>query len=314
MRTLVQKTLFPFLLMASVCSSAAYDFKIPAGRMIFISDTQDTEPFQKLIGEEDNDAIRPQIAETIAKENPAALFHAGDIVNIGALEGWRSWNVFDTEFKPLTNKKTQIFPALGNHEYFGPDSWALENFFKRFPHLKNKRFYSVQISNALFLILDSNFKALHQHKLFERQLEWLEKTLEEARKDGRIRFVAAIFHHPPYTNAKSRYHETPAVRDYFLPLFKKCPKLSLVFTGHTHNYERFHKDGIHYVISGTGGGPRDPVLTGASSIHKDLTGDGRAVRDFGYLRVTPHPRLLLIEKISLREGHWQITDTLKCAL
>ena len=61
-------------------------------------------------------------------------------------------------------------------------------------------------------------------------------------------------HHPPYTvNYDKGGHvskETPRL----VPMFEKY-KVTAVFAGHDHNYQRHVKNGIQYIVTGGGGAP-----------------------------------------------------------
>ena len=57
-------------------------------------------------------------------------------------------------------------------------------------------------------------------------------------------------HHPPFT--ASVYSDDPDVKQYLVPLFEQA-KVDMVFAGHSHIYERYLHQGIHYVVTGGGG-------------------------------------------------------------
>src|SRR5271169_528625 len=127
------------------------DQKVPSPfRFVAFGDTRfhdprDTEPA--------NPAIRHALVVAIDKENPAFISIGGDIVYNG--ENPKDWQVWDSETAIWREHKIPIYPAIGNHDLKGNLQSALENYFARFPELKQSRYYSVRIGNALMLALDS---------------------------------------------------------------------------------------------------------------------------------------------------------------
>jgi 3',5'-cyclic AMP phosphodiesterase CpdA len=90
---------------------------------------------------------------------------------------------------------------------------------------------------------------------WEKQIKWLESDLE-LHKDADFVFVS--FHHPLYSSPESddRREEQRELRKRFEPLLKRY-RVTAVFSGHDHFYERNEVDGIHYIVTGGGGAPLD---------------------------------------------------------
>jgi hypothetical protein len=57
-------------------------------------------------------------------------------------------------------------------------------------------------------------------------------------------------HHPPYT-AGPTHHNSRSILDTLVPLFQRAG-VQVVFSGHEHNFQHAHVDGIHYFITGAG--------------------------------------------------------------
>ena len=90
------------------------DFEISSGRVIIVGDTRPKHPLELIM--ENTGDIPSRVFKAIAQEKPAALFHLGDMVTIGALRS--SWKkTFEKDAKPLFEADVPIFPVLGNHEY-----------------------------------------------------------------------------------------------------------------------------------------------------------------------------------------------------
>src|SRR6202521_3738850 len=126
------------------------DVKAPF-RFVAYGDTRFHDP-------KDTDAANPPVrvalVKAIAEVDPAFICFTGDMVYNGFDGGdWRTW---DSETSIWRDKKIPVYPALGNHDLHGDANVALGNYFRRFPDLKNSRYYSVRAANAVALVLDSS--------------------------------------------------------------------------------------------------------------------------------------------------------------
>lgn len=185
-----------------------------------------------------NHNIHREIVNSIIKLKPIAVFHTGDLVSNGNKEN--QWNIFNDIVKDLL-KTTKFYPALGNHEknshlYF--DNFELPN---------NERWYTVDIGNIHFIILDTNPKIEKNSK----QYKWLENDLKIIKSN--IKYKIAIFHHPPFSSGPHREDEKD-LRKSIVPLFEKYG-LDIAFNGHDHVYERLFLNNIFYIVTGAGGAP-----------------------------------------------------------
>ena len=109
--------------------------------------------------------------------------------------------------------------------------------------MEGKLFYSFKAPEQ-----DVRFFALDTTYLDQPQLDWLKKELEGAKEAWKIPF----FHHPPYSSA-GRHGSDPRIRATLEPIFV-ANKVSVVFTGHDHVYERLKpQQGITYFVTGSGG-------------------------------------------------------------
>src|SRR5579863_9631455 len=139
-----------------------------------------------------NPPVRVALVRAIADANPAFICFTGDIVYNGFDKN--DWAVWDSETGIWRQKQIPVYPALGNHHLHGDPKVALDNYFRRFPHLKNSRYYSVRAANTLFLVLDSS-----QDESLGPQGQWLADKLDHVPSD--VDFVFLMFHHPPYTSS-----------------------------------------------------------------------------------------------------------------
>ena len=98
---------------------------------IIVGDTQSTSHWE--FWRERNDKERKSIIEEITKREPAFVIHLGDLTTRGSSD--KHWQEFDDMHKEFREKKIPYFPILGNHELYGNDKKALQNYFERFPYL-----------------------------------------------------------------------------------------------------------------------------------------------------------------------------------
>lgn len=185
-----------------------------------------------------NYSIHQEIVNSIIKLKPIAVFHTGDLVANGNVK--KQWHIFNNTIKDLL-KITKFYPALGNHErnshlYF--DNFELPN---------NERWYTVDIGNIHFIVLDTNPKI----KKDSKQYKWLKNDLENIKSN--IKYKIAIFHHPPFSSGPHREDEK-GLRKSIVPLFEKYG-LDIAFSGHDHIYERLFRNKIFYIVTGAGGAP-----------------------------------------------------------
>src|SRR5579871_1940037 len=139
-----------------------------------------------------NPPVRIALVNAIAEANPAFVCFTGDIVYNGV--DANDWDVWDKETRIWRDKGIPIYPALGNHDLHGDLNTALGNYFRRFPSLRNSRFYSVRAANALVLVLDSSLDEINGP-----QGEWLTYNLDHV--PAEVEFVFVMDHHPPYTSS-----------------------------------------------------------------------------------------------------------------
>ena len=135
-----------------------------------------------------------------------------------------------------------------------------------------KTFYAFKYANAYFLSFEQGTRWWSN-----TPKSWVEKHLQIARQDPEIEHVFVTMHHPMYssTMAESDSGECYGpVRGYYEALFRQYD-VTMVFAGHAHLYDRFYVpddghatrqipspttyphdgEGIHYVVTGGGGGP-----------------------------------------------------------
>jgi hypothetical protein len=215
-----------------------------------VSDTQKTSRWE--FWRERNERERKLILDGILKSDPAFVINLGDLTTRGSSD--KHWQEFDESHKALRERQIPYIPVLGNHEFYGDNDAALRNFFERFPHLKNRRWYSFIWKKVGFIFLDSNFGDLNPEEQ-KTQSEWYLRELERFEQDDSVNYIIACCHGAPFTNSRTVTPNEKS-RIYFAGPFTRFGKATLFFSGHSHSYERFQFGGKPFIVSGGGGGPR----------------------------------------------------------
>jgi hypothetical protein len=201
-----------------------------------------------------NPEVRQALVKKIAEEKPSVLLISGDVPYRGGKQ--EDWGIFDAEFQPVRDAKIRIYPALGNHELADGEAAGLENWWKRFPELQGRRWYSVQFGNCYFIVLDSD------SELTADSPQWTWMTSQLAHLPKETDFVFLTMHHPSYTDSHEHmipgggHSARPQEQELAKYLEELQPKLRarlIAVAGHVHNYERFEKNSVTYLVSGGGG-------------------------------------------------------------
>ncbi len=180
--------------------------------------------------------VNQLMVERIIALNPTAIFNTGDLVQDGREAP--QWDTFNLINAPLL-ATGEFYPALGNHDH------ACEQFFDNFDLPNNEQWYSVDRNQTRYIVLNT----LGDTEVGSEQYQWLENTL--ANRPDSIRFVATIFHYPPYTTG-SHGQDYKKLRHSFCELFEEYG-VDIAFSGHDHNYERSYCNGTYYIVTGGGG-------------------------------------------------------------
>ena len=256
------------LVVPSLAQTPAVALKInvsPPYTFIAYGDIRFMNPADK----KDSDPVRRKLlVDKIASEKPAFVLISGDIVANGSDD--RQWEVFDRETAPLRDAGVQIYPALGNHDLRGDLPAALQNYFQRFPLLQQSRYYSLRAGNVMVLTLDSSLD-----QPGGEEMQWFDKQVD-ALPDG-IQFVVVLLHHPPITRSHDMAFgggHSPRRTEQEMASFiesraAKSKAQFVVVAGHVHNYERYERNGVMYIVSGGGGATPYMINREPNDYYKD---------------------------------------------
>jgi 3',5'-cyclic AMP phosphodiesterase CpdA len=262
-------------------------------RIVIFGDTRFTNPNETSAT---NPKVRLWLVDKIAEEKPDAVLITGDIPWRGGMAS--DYDAYRAETRIWRDAHLSIYPALGNHEFLGIESVCLENWRRTFPELRGLRWYSVQVSNSVYLLsLDSNSSLSPG----SQQVAWIRLQLEHL--PASVRFVFFILHHPPVLDVQPHGEASHNGRPNELALAKflaQAPEKSrvrfVVAAGHIHNYERFFQNGIVYLVSGGGGAAPRAILRTPADLYQDSS-----FPNYHYLRFVEEGNRLAATMIRLAD-------------
>ena len=254
-----------------------------------------------------NPGVRQALIARIAEENPDAVLLNGDVPWHGGIAD--DYSVYKTETRLWREARLRVYPALGNHEFAECDpEQCLENWWRTFPELRGRRWYSVQLGSEVYAIaLDSDTLLLPQSP----QARWLEEEI--ASLPASVKFVLIAMHHPPVADVQTKMfvdhnpRQNEIALSNLLEANRKSSVKFVVIAGHIHNYERFEQKGVVYLVSGGGGAVPYPVDRTPGDAYQDAS-----FPNYHYLKFVLAGDTLKAEMIRLADPNtleWQVKDT-----
>lgn len=260
---------YRYRLTAEGSHQAAYEFQAPpqAGascpggvRLLVYGDTRT------------NHLQHAAVVPHLQKAGAHLLLHIGDLLNhSNKPEEW--YKFFEIEKQFLPTAPLALTP--GNHEGW-PDFDMGVAAMTRFFRVKTEGgvgSWSFDYGLAHILVIDLYLDGA----LYDDDILWIEKRLG-AVPEGRFKFV--LLHEPPYSFGR---HKPRSQVVKLRQVFKQAG-VHAVFAGHSHHYEHFKVEGIHYLTVGGGGAPfhtprqnvvaeQEKYFVKAAKVHHFLTVD-----------------------------------------
>ncbi|NOY79274.1 MAG: metallophosphoesterase family protein [Calditrichaeota bacterium] len=215
--------------------------------------------------------VHENLVRLVAQEKPTLVFNVGDVVSSGhVLSQW-----VDEYFYPLRffSGFVPSYISIGNHEYGG--YWDIRRVppFERYVRHpltttgSTEYWYSFDYGNAHFIVLDPNKSdgpLGNRIPPGSQQYEWFKNDVEKAKKSAEWIFV--FFHEPPYSECWSGgyYDGEPHLRQEIVPLIE-ANRVAIVFSGHTHDYERGKPHPPYDPKTGTGNNAAYIITGGGGS-------------------------------------------------
>lgn len=299
-----------------------------AGQIVFhsVGDTgSDVGPStQSLVA----DTMVTDFNEPIAADIPSFLFHLGDVVYYFG----EATYYYDQFYEPYRDYPAPIIAIAGNHDgvVYSKDpaptlAAFLENFCTATPGPSPDAgglLRTTMTQPGVYFTLDAplvRILGLYSNVLEDpgvisgengqnsvldnRQVAFLTAALQRVKSDNFTGAVIIAVHHPPFTGG-SEHGGSPLM---LADIDSACTAAGVwphaVFSGHSHNYQRFTRTvnnmQIPFVVAGCGGhSPLSPMRATYRTpyvIDSTLTLESYDATDYGYLRVIVNATTMSIE-------------------
>ena len=299
-----------------------------AGQIVFhsVGDTGsvDGPSTQSLVA----DKMVTDFTEANAADIPSFLFHLGDVVYYFG----ESTYYYDQFFEPYRNYPAPITAIPGNHDgvvYASDPEPTLTAFLTNFCASAPAQspdsgglLRTTMIQPGVYFTLEAPFVRIlglysnvledpgvisgengQNTVLDDRQVTFLTTALARAKSDNFTGAVIIAVHHPPFTGGSSHGGSPLMLQD----IDSACQSAGVwphaVFSGHSHNYQRFTRTvndlQIPYIVAGCGG--HSPLSSMRATyrtpykIDDTLTLESYDDTDYGYLRVIVNAETMTIE-------------------
>ena len=219
--------------------------------------------------------------------NVNLLINSGDITHNGLIV-----EKFNNEYLiPLDTlcSSLPVMVAAGNHEHDAAvhyDHMKYEDFTDSLVRLTpyNERFYSFQIVNCQFVIINTNENIID----LPQQETWLQKVLTESNSNPATDMVFVFGHHPWHSEVSTLSNREEMASIYFNE-FSNFYKVVQYGYGHSHDFEigafqmtQPQTDNVHdlrLVLSGGGGAE----INSFDSLSKDYQEINETITDYSYV-------------------------------
>ena len=185
----------------------------------------------------------------------------------------------------------------------GARSRGIANYLKNFPEVEDHRYYSALLGNVEVISLDCTSASGRS----TAQGDWFATQLSHV--PAHVQFLFILYHLPWMVDKQSQVFvnlpssEALGLRGILEAHLAKLHARVVVINGHIHNYERFARNGVEYVVTGGGGAEPYPLLfRGRADLYRD---PGFPV--YNYLTIE-------VNKRELRAVMWKVKDPLAAEL
>jgi len=242
--------------------------QFPPGAQLHMVAYGDTRFTDTSVTSGTNPRIRKWLAGRVADEHPQALLLTGDTPYTGSLAS--DWQVFQNETQRWRDAQILQLPTTGNHEVKGDHDIGIENYLANFPSIARHRYYSALLGSVEVISLDCTLTSTPSSP----QGRWFAAQLNHV--PAQVEFLFILDHRPWMADRQSQIFvgipipQALALRNVLEARLDKIHAKVMVINGHIHNYERFERRGVEYVVTGGGGAEPYPVLfRGHADLYKD---------------------------------------------
>jgi len=234
-------------------------------RMVAYGDTRFTDPS---VTSGTNPRVRKWLAGQVAEEHPEVLLLTGDTPFTGA--NVADWQDFQRETAPWRQAHIVALPTTGNHETYGGIQQGIANYLDNFPDVAGHRYYSALLGNVEVISLDCTQPSDNS----AAQVRWFAAQLDHL--PSQVEFLLILYHIPWMADRQSQIFvglpskDSLSLRGILEARLGRIRAKVVVFNGHIHNYERFERRGVEYVVTGGGGAEPYPLLfRGRGDLYRD---------------------------------------------
>lgn len=274
------------------------------------------------------DKMVSDFVESNPADVPAFFFHLGDVVYYFG----ESTYYYDQFYEPYREYPAPILGIAGNHDgvvYSGDPAPTLDAFLRNFCAETPAQsadagglLRTTMIQPGVYFTLEAPFVrilALYSNVLEDpgvisgenglntvldnRQVAFLTAALKRVKSDNFRGAVIIAVHHPPFTGGVAHGGSPLMLQD----IDSACQAAGVwphaLFSGHSHNYQRYtrtvNKYSIPYLVAGCGGhSPLSPMRATYRTPYKidsTLTLESYDDTDYGYLRVVVNATTMRVE-------------------
>lgn len=187
------------------------------------AENQENLSFVAMGDSRSNPEIFTKIMNESGEANPDLIISMGDLVENGGKD--EQWNDFYFSVIHGVAESTPIISTLGDHEGEGDDG-ELFRYFLRDKQTVDKEWFSFDYGSAHFISLD------YRYPDSKEMIDWFIKDITSSSKKWNF-----VYMHRPCYNLGG--HGSAWGRETWPELFAKY-KIDIVFSGHSHLYERFY--------------------------------------------------------------------------
>jgi acid phosphatase type 7 len=234
-------------------------------RFVAYGDSRFTDPW---VTAGTNPRVRMWLASRIGEEHARVVLLTGDTPYHGAKE--TDWQEFQKETASWRAQHMLELPTTGNHEVYGGYKEGIANYLANFPAIEGHRYYSALLGSVEVISLDCT----GQGAASQPQARWFAAQLDHLPRQ--VQFLLILYHIPWVADPQTRLllnvpsGNALVLRDILEARLHRIQAKVVVFNGHLHNYERFVRNGVEYVVTGGGGAEPYPILIrGRSDLYRD---------------------------------------------
>ena len=304
-----------------------------AGQIVFHSVGDTGSVIGPITENEVADKMVADFSETNPADVPSFFFHLGDVVySFGEAKYY-----YDQFYATYREYPAPIIAIPGNHDgvvYSGDPAPTLDAFLRNFcssapvatPDVGGL-LRTAMVAPGVYFTFDAPFVRIlgvysnvledpgvisseggTRKNVSDVQLTFLKTALARCKSERYAGAVIVAVHHPPYTGGTTHFPSPNLSADLDSTFQAAGFWPHAVFSGHSHNYQRFTRTvsgmSIPYLVAGSGGhSPLAALQTDANGnpvrtpypVDTDLTLNSYDDTDYGYLRVVVNAQTMRIE-------------------